>query len=260
MTDRDRASEDELHALVDGRLAPERRAAVEQHVAGDPELAERVAAYRAQRNALREQLRFKAEEAIPARLRIASIQAAQRRVTARRFAAMAAAASWLVIGVGIGWYGKDIFTVASRQSVVEADAIAAHRTFVVDATHPVEVDASREAHLVQWLSKRLGRPMKVPNLNALGFKLMGGRLLPTPDGVACQIMYDDEKGMRMTLYMRPGSSTEAPFRVTREGNVRSYSWLDRGGFGFAVTAETDAERLRRIAESVAEQVGTGVSH
>jgi anti-sigma factor RsiW len=256
----DRATEDELQALVDGRLAPERRAAVEQHLADDAALAARIAAYGAQREALRTQLRFKAEEPIPARLRIASIQAERRRVAKRRFVAMAAAVSWLALGAGIGWFGKD-FAMPARETVVAADAIAAHRTFVVDATHPVEVDASREAHLVQWLSKRLGRPMKVPNLSALGFKLMGGRLLPTPEGVACQIMYDDEQGRRLTLYMRPGgAATETPLRFERDGSIANYSWLDRGGFGFGVTADTDAKRLRGIAESIQQQIGTAVSH
>jgi anti-sigma factor RsiW len=41
-------------------------------------------------------------------------------------------------------------------SAVFDDAIAAHRTFSVETRHPVEVGAYEEAHLVQWLSKRLG--------------------------------------------------------------------------------------------------------
>jgi hypothetical protein len=36
----------------------------------------------------------------------------------------------------------------------------------------------QEAHLIQWLSKRLGRQLIAPDLTAGGFQLMGGRLLP----------------------------------------------------------------------------------
>ena len=58
--------------------------------------------------------------------------------------------------------------------MITADAIAAHRTFSVEVRHPVEVDAGQEAHLVQWLSKRLGRSLVVPDLAAAGFQLMAG--------------------------------------------------------------------------------------
>ena len=47
---------------------------------------------------------------------------------------------------------------------------------------------------MQWLSKRLGRPLVVPDLAAVGFRLMGGRLLPAEDGPAAQFMYETGKG------------------------------------------------------------------
>ena len=77
-----------------------------------------------------------------------------------------------------------------------ADALAAHRTFAVEVRHPVEVDAAQEAHLVQWLSKRLGRPLVVPDLSATGYRLMGGRLLPAGSGAAAQLMYENGAGDR----------------------------------------------------------------
>lgn len=46
-------TEDDLHAYVDGALPPERVAEVEAWLAGHPEDAERVAAYRAQNLALK---------------------------------------------------------------------------------------------------------------------------------------------------------------------------------------------------------------
>jgi len=82
--------------------------------------------------------------------------------------------------------------------MITADAIAAHRTYSVEVRHPVEVDAGQEAHIVQWLSKRLGHQLIVPDLTVAGFRLMGGRLLPAEDGPAAQFMYENGTGERLT--------------------------------------------------------------
>ena len=61
--------EDDLQAYVDGRLAPDRAAEVAAYLGERPELEARLAAYRAQSEALRERLRPVAQAPIPARLR-----------------------------------------------------------------------------------------------------------------------------------------------------------------------------------------------
>ena len=43
---------------------------------------------------------------------------------------------------------------------------------------PVEVGGDNEKALVTWLTKRLGAPVSAPSLSALGYELVGGRLLP----------------------------------------------------------------------------------
>ena len=58
----------------------------------------------------------------------------------------------------------------------------------------MEVDAGQEAHLMQWLSKRLGRQLVTPDLSGAGLRLMGGRLLPAEDGPAAQFMYENDTG------------------------------------------------------------------
>ena len=88
-------------------------------------------------------------------------------------------------------------TSAGSARIITADAISAYRTFSVEVRHPVEVDAAQEPHLVQWLSKRLGRRLVVPDLTAAGFRLMGGRLLPAEETSAAQFMYQDDKGQRL---------------------------------------------------------------
>jgi anti-sigma factor RsiW len=256
MTERESPiGEDDLHAYVDGRLPPDRRVVVEAYLKTNPETAAQIAGWRAQREALREHLAPKAAEPIPARLRISNIRASRNRRHLQQFRMIAASALLLVAGGAIGWFAKSDWPGAKPvQTVMVSDAISAYRTFVVDAVHPVEVKANEQDHLVQWLSNRLGKPIKAPDLGGFGFRLMGGRLLPaSTDGVAAQLMYDDDRGTRLTLYLRNGEAGETEYRFIREGNVSAFYWID-GGLGFALSAATSRERLLPIVEAVYHQV------
>jgi anti-sigma factor RsiW len=247
-------SEDEIQAYVDERLTGDRLAAVEAHLAAHPELREQAMADRRARALLRGQLEAKANEAIPARLRIANIRAVQRARWTSRLARIAAAIAIFVAGAGGGWYAAGLRPAVPQQATATATvtqgAVAAYRTFVVEVAHPVEVDARQEAHLVQWLSRRLGRPLGAPDLSTFGYKLMGGRLLPAGSGQAAQFMYDDASGKRLTVYVRSAESgSETAFRFQREGDTSSFAWIDQG-FGFAVTGIAPREELLPIAEAV----------
>ncbi len=85
--------EDDLHAFVDGRLDPGRRAGVEAWLAAHPEAAARVAADREVRDRLRARLAPVSEEPIPARLRIANLATPHRMRIPRWWTNAAAAAS-----------------------------------------------------------------------------------------------------------------------------------------------------------------------
>ena len=54
----------------------------------------------------------------------------------------------------------------------------AHAVYAPDMGRPVEVGGDNEKALVTWLTKRLGAPVSAPSLSALGYELVGGRLLP----------------------------------------------------------------------------------
>ena len=255
--------EDDLQAYVDDRLASELRASVEAYLRGNPEVGARVQVDRQLRADLRERLAFKAQEPIPARLRIASLIGERRRRMQRRLGAIAAAMAWLVVGGAAGWTANTWLSAphshsrSGPASVAALNAITAHRTFVVEAAHPVEVPASQEAHLVQWLSRRLGAPLSAPDLSAQGFRLMGGRLLPAGEEPAAQFMYDDEKGTRLTLYVRPERASErTAFRFESQGDVSAFSWVDRG-LCYAVTAKLDRARLLGLSEAIYHQLDPG---
>lgn len=249
--------EGELHARIDGLLPPNRAAAVDEYLAANPDAQARFSQYAEQRQALRAALAAQAGP-IPDRLRVARIREERRHRLYRQLAQIAAAVSLLILGGVAGWAVRDVTgpilasASGTAAGVITADAIAAHKVFSVEVRHPVEVDAGQEAHLVQWLSKRLGRQLIVPDLAPAGFHLIGGRLLPAEDGPAAQFMYEDGSGERLTLYLRVGVGGETAFRYHEEGGIGAFYWSDEG-FGYAIAAKADRELLLRIAELVYRQ-------
>jgi anti-sigma factor RsiW len=242
--------EDDLQAYVDGRLTDVRRAAVEAYLAQNPDVRERVALDIRQRNTLRGQLEGKLAEPVPPRLWVANIRAARRTAMLRRLTAVAASLLIFTVGAGTGWFAahREILAPPATAGVAQ-NASAAYRTYVVEVAHPVEVASTQEAHLLQWLSRRLGKPLSAPDLTPFGYKLMGGRLLPANAGAAAQLMYDDASGKRLTLYVRAAQGSETAFRFQRDGDAATFAWIDQG-FGFAVTAPVTREELLPIAEAV----------
>jgi anti-sigma factor RsiW len=171
----------------------------------------------------------------------------------------ARAAAILSLGIGLGLalapyvLPKPDITLASRNFPLRA--AGAHAVFVTEVRHPVEVDASQQAHLVAWLSKRLGTKLRTPVLASEGFELLGGRLLSGNEGPVAQFMYQDASGARLTLYVSRRGKAEAPtaFRFTQEGNVSVFYWIDKD-FGYALSSEVPRPTLARVANAVYKQL------
>ena len=230
-----------LHAWVDDELAPDAATAVAQWLAEHPEAAARTAAFQAQRAGLQALHAQVLDEPVPPRL---------------RRALRPPPVAW-------HWPGARpaprAGTVAALPAFVR-EAAAAHAVYVPEQRHPVEVAAQQQAHLVQWLSRRLGTALKVPVLDEQGFHLVGGRLLPGEAGQArAQFMYQDAAGLRLTLYVsvlaHPGTQPAAPaaFQWTADGATQGFYWID-GHQGYALSAALPRERLHALAEAVYRQL------
>jgi anti-sigma factor RsiW len=140
---------------------------------------------------------------------------------------------------------------ASAPGFVRAAAIA-HAVYVPEVRHPVEVSADERGHLVAWLSKRLGTSLPAPDLAPQGFELVGGRLLPGDAGPSAQLMYQDARGLRVTLYVarRDGATpSDTAFRFGEVGAVSSFYWIDRD-LGWVLSGELPRERLSQLATAV----------
>jgi anti-sigma factor RsiW len=257
-TARRTVSEDDLQAYVDGWLDPARREAVERHLADHPDEAARVRAYQRQAETLRAALRGPEGEAVPTRL-LRTARGGAMRGRAPWWPRAAAAVLLLAAGGAAGWGLRGAYQDQSggvaqagfgRELV--ADAAAAHKVYSVEVRHPVEVRAE-EAHLVAWLSKRVGRPLKAPDLKAFGFRLMGGRLLPVSDGAAAQFMYEDTAGRRVTCYARADTGgEETAFRFADENGLSAFYWLD-GSMGYALVGPLKRTELFKLAQAVYRQ-------
>ena len=130
----------------------------------------------------------------------------------------------------------------------------AHAVFVPEIRHPVEVAADQEAHLVGWLSKRLGAPLKTPKLEEAGYRLVGGRLLAGENGEVAQFMYENSTRNRLTLYVRREAPKQGDtaFRYAREKDIDVFYWTD-SRFGYALSGDTGREDMLRLATVVYRQ-------
>jgi anti-sigma factor RsiW len=243
--------EDELHAYVDGELPADRRKAVEAWLLLHPEDAARVAAWRAQAEEIRARFAGITEDSTPTRLDLDRLARGERRWTRL---AVAAALIAFVLGSASGWFARATWDGAPAAArTVTAEALGAYNLYVVEVRHPVEVPGAEAAHLVQWLSKRLGYELRAPNLSTVGLQLVGGRLLPGPKGAAGFLMYEGPTGERYTLYCAQSDLPESALRYRAAGAVAAYYWIDDNR-AYVVSGPADRDRLLKVAQSAYDQL------
>lgn len=236
----------DLHAYVDGELSPEARRRVEAYLEKRPEAQERVRDYQRLKRAISGLYNPVLNEAVPAQL------CGSSRRWELPLRSMAAGLLLLIGGTWAGWQLHDaaILMMPSHTHVAH-DAAMAYAVYTPEVRHPVEVPAEQEAHLVAWLSKRLNAPVRVPRLDTFGFRLMGGRLLATSDGPGALLMYENDHGRRMVVYLCENdlNGRSTAFRFSHKDGVSVSYWFD-GPFSYAVAGELDRPSLQDIAHVV----------
>jgi len=245
-------TEDELHVYVDGELPADRLAAVENWLAIHPEDAARVATWRAQADAIRARFGGLAKEPVPERLWLDRITRRGRVWTAMAAAAVVAA---FVIGGAAGWVarGASVPAQTSPFEMFTSDALSAYKLYVGEVRHPVEVPGIERAHLVQWLSKRLNFQLRAPNLEDIGLKLVGGRLLPGPTGPAAFFMYEAPSGDRYTLYCGTTTAVQTAMRYQGGEQAAAFYWVDRD-VAYVLSGAPDRDQLLKVAQAAYDQI------
>ncbi len=244
---------DQIMAYIDGLLDAESRAAVES----DPAAMAEIAALQRQSDAIRTLYAPASAEPVPARLdphRLALV--AQRR----RWANMRQVAVLLVfLGIGIitGWLNRPEPTAPQIYDRLIADAVSAHVVYVAENRHAVEVPGSDAEHLSTWLSNRLDTSLAMPDLTANGLNFLGGRLLPAPaipGGRAAQLMYEDNSGERLTLYITPATGVGGPALETVSFGTDNALYWANATFTCTIVGSQPDETLQAIATSVFAQL------
>jgi anti-sigma factor RsiW len=260
MTDRDSpVTEEELHTYVDGELPADRKEAVAAWLAAYPEQATLVAAWRAQADSIRARYGAVAAEPLPDRLKLDQIIKASRaswRTSGRSWAALASAAALIafVVGGAAGWMARGASAMAPTGfDTFTAEALDAYKLYVVEVRHPVEVPGSDRTHMTQWLSKRIGSELRIPDLQSIGLKLIGGRLLPGPTGAAAFYMYEGPSGERFTIYCARATEPETALRYKGDDGAAAFYFVD-DKVAYVVSGPADRERLETVTKSAYEQI------
>jgi len=265
-------TDDELHAVVDGQAAPDQITELKARLLADAAGQEKLAQWQAQRQALRSLHQEVLHEQVPPSLQQATQQTLRAHETSGQWRRQVGMAASLLLTFGAGWFANAQWDAAAPSTAnhvlvaraqLERDfvrqASVAHSVYVPEVRHPVEVTALEQAHLVQWLSKRLGKPLKVPVLAAQGFELVGGRLLPGDSGARAQFMFQSGAGTRITLYIGavaasdPALAKDTSFKFETNAGVPSFYWVDQG-FGYALAGQVPREQLMALSQLVYQQL------
>ncbi|MDK1386932.1 anti-sigma factor [Sinorhizobium sp. 8-89] len=255
-------SEDELHAYVDGHLSQPERKRIEAWLEKHPARAEEVRQWQAQAAALKSHFASYARSDERDRSLLATGRARARTgATSRRHILGRLAAGILIFAAGAltGLYAPAIIApdrpleIAQGPDTLPGQAQSAFLIYASEVRHPVEVGADEQAHLSTWLGKRLDYELRIPDLSALGFSLVGGRLVPVNGKAGAMLMYEDGTGQRLTVLLgRNTDNRETSFRIASQGGVETFYWID-GTIGYAVTGEVPRDLLQRVADECYRQ-------
>ncbi len=264
-----------LSAWLDDQLPPDQRAEVEAWLREHPEDAARVRLWALDAEALRTRFDAVLSEPVPQPLAQVAWRKAPDTLPAQAWQRWAAALAVFVLGGAVGaglmWRLQPELPALARggEPAWVQRAAVAHAVYVPEERHAVEVKAQEE-HLSRWLTKRLAVPVKLFDLRAQGFELVGGRLLPDAAGPSAQLMYQaipsadatagtDAKPPRVTVYLRkPDNNTPAAFRYERQGELGLFYWVEGesaegGACGYALVGALPKEKLLALAEAIFKQ-------
>lgn len=250
-------TEDDLHAFLDGALAPERARQVEAWLAENPEAAREVETWRAQDSALRTLFADQAYgDATDLPMHIPP------RTPIRAWAMAAALLFTFGVGGGAGYVLRELTPDPPASRPVPAGWLAetadeVYLTYAGEVRHPVEVGASEEEHLVTWLGNRIEREFSAPDLAALGYTLVGGRLLPLGGVPGAMLMYENAAGSRVTVLLaRSLGAQDTAFQFSHARGVSTFTWVE-GPLAYAISGRLDRADLQPVTRAIYDHFETG---
>ena len=112
----------------------------------------------------------------------------------------------------------------------------------------------RDGELITQVVKRLGFGVRAPDLNSLGFALVGGRLVAGNEMPTAMFVYENADKQRMTLQVRKHTRTgETAFRYAVEDGVGVYYWIE-DNCSYALSGNLDRQQLLAVGRVVYGQL------
>ncbi len=272
----------DLHAFVDGQCSPERQAAIAAYLASAPSDAARVEAWRRQKKTIKDLFAAAAAEPVPLWLTVGQIAPTRpptgssppRDAIPLRLAktgappdrdrgrppnwalAFVAFAAGLALATAadraVSWDQVSSHWPAAGQDAFLKRALEAQTTFGLDPDRPVDVADAPSGRLRAWLDARVPFRARIPELQAVGWALLGGRVTPDENGPAAFLVYTNAVGGRLSLF---ASRRDAAPVEDRDGVVTgrtddgvSYAWMSSSDTKWL---GQNAALLRHAAETAA---------
>ncbi|WP_374440839.1 anti-sigma factor [Stella sp.] len=267
-----RFDDETLVAFVDGELDEATATEVAHALEADAELAARVEMFRSSSVLVRAAFAGVIDEPVPERLMAAARGAAaddaggkvvpfpKRRPIGRWIALpLAASVAALMIGASAGyWAGRSpvappVTETAATSGLV--DNLAGYYDLYTVGGEPEQMafadmrTAERDG-LQSWLSSRLDRETKVPDLSPFGYNLRGGRIVISEGRPAGQIIYENPTDKRpIAIYVGATTKRDAQLTLDQRKDVNVAYWR-REGRTIAVFGKSDKSVIRDIATKV----------
>lgn len=250
--------EGDLQAYVDDQLDGRQFGRIEAFLGANPVAAARIAAYRGQNIGLRTLFEpppgiSGGEEDEPLPPRVAALAracdaqwrhgAAPAMQPQRKVPHLAACVALLLSAGTAGWIALDPAGEPARITLASGQPPAADPQL-------------GEKQVVAWLAAQPGgAPSRVPDLESLGFRLVAERIIKTKTGhPAAQLLYQNQAGKRVTLYMRSGGKAgQTSFTFRRDGDASQFFWQD-SHMAYSLIGRMAQQELLPIAEAISRSL------
>ncbi|BBK30045.1 anti-sigma factor RsiW [Stella humosa] len=272
-----RFDDETLVAFVDGELDDATAREVARAVESDADLAARARIFRDSAVVVRAAFAGVIDEQVPDRLLLAArgVGAAEtanvvpfrRRSVVSRWIALPLAASVaaLMIGASAGyWAGRSpvappVTEMAAASGLVD-NLAGYYDLYTMTGVEPeqmafADMRTGERDGLQSWLSNRLERETKVPDLSTFGYSLRGGRIVISEGRPAGQIIYENPADKRpIAIYVGTTTKRDAQITLDQRKDVNVAYWR-REGRTIAVFGKSDKSVIRDIAAKVGEGGG-----
>jgi anti-sigma factor RsiW len=239
---------DTLGARLDGELLPDEAHEIDRHIATCTGCAREYATLTETHRLLSENLmRHRAPDVLKARIRGAVIEAAAPRATPRSVPAW-----WRQVAAGIviaiASSAVTMTTMNRATSSRTSDELLASHVRSLQPGHLTDVVSTNQHQVKPWVNGRVDVSPSVPNLDSLGFPLIGGRTDYVGGRAVPVVVYGRRQHM-INVYAWPSPSstaTSAPNESSRQG-YHFVRW-SAGGIEYSAVSDLNAAELRTFVD------------